>query len=112
MEALRPPQHPDRTVERAFGGVNVFGFGDFWQLHPTGDVAFATNTLSCIGLGDVDRTMAMFWHKSLEGDSSNFHLQAWHTGSRVWELSENLRSGDDAWFSDVLDQCRQGHLLE
>ena len=29
VTALRPPQHPDRSVERAFGGVNVFCFGDF-----------------------------------------------------------------------------------
>ena len=60
VEALRKAQHPHRKRDIAFAGVNVLCFGDFWQLDPTGDVAFASNPLKCIGIPDVDRTMTMF----------------------------------------------------
>ena len=112
LEALHKPQHPDRKHSLAFASVNVLCFGDFWQLDPTGDVAFASNPLNCIGIPDVDRTMVMFWHKSLGDDASNFHMQAWQAGARVRELNQNMRSGEDEWFSEVLDQCRLGNPLE
>ena len=31
---------------------------------------------------------------------------------RVLELNTNIRSGDDRWFSDVLDECRRGELSD
>ena len=40
------------------------------------------------------------------------HLQPWRGESRVWELSQNIRSGEDEWFSEVLEQCRQGELSQ
>ena len=77
----------------------------------------------------VDLTVPMFWlpAKTYPEDVSedpqsstaknnealeSFHLQAWNEKARVLELSQNIRSGDDKWFSDVLDQCRLGQLSE
>ena len=31
------------TLPRPFGGVNIFFFGDFWQLNPTGQTAVMSN---------------------------------------------------------------------
>ena len=103
--------HPDRVRSIAFAGVNMLCFGDFWQLDPTGDTSFMSNPTRIPGSAIVDRTMAMFWQR--EGPRrDNLHLQEWTGKHRVWELSENLRSGEDVWFSEVLDQCRVGQLSE
>ena len=110
-QALRKTMHPSRQRRLAFGGVNVICFGDFWQLDPTGDVSFMSNPTKNHGNPYVDYTMAMFWSHD-ESRREDVHLQAWAGNQRVWELSENLRSGDDVWFSEVLDECRQGQLRE
>ena len=47
-----------------------------------------------------------------EGRVSTFHLQSWTGKARVLELKQNLRSGEDQWFSSVLDECRLGALQE
>ena len=50
--------------------------------------------------------MSMFWRS----DQRN-SLQAWEgTEARVLQLRVNKRSGEDIWFSSVLDQCRAGNL--
>ena len=53
---------------------------------------------------DLDMSMSMFWHAARGDDEKNDHLQAWEGRRRVWELSQNIRSGDDRWFSEVLSQ--------
>ena len=35
-DGLQSIQHKQRHIRRAFAGVNVMFFGDFWQLDPTG----------------------------------------------------------------------------
>ena len=107
-QAIQRKQHCDRRRELAFAGVNVLCFGDFWQLDPTGDTSFMSNPTKTIGNPCADLTMSMFWRAAREGDEHNAHLQAWQGRSRVWELSQNLHSGDDTWFSEVLNQCRMG----
>ena len=103
--------HPDRDRSFAFGGFNILCFGDFWQLDPTGDTSFMSNPTRIQGSAIVDRTMTMFWLR--EGAlRNNWHLQEWSGKHRVWELSENICSGEDVWFSQVLDQCRLGQLSE
>jgi len=34
------------SLPRAWGGVNVFMIGDWWQLHPTGGIAIMSNPLA------------------------------------------------------------------
>ena len=65
---------------------------------PTGDTSFMSNPMKTIGNPCADMSMSMFWHTSRGDDERNDHLQIWHGTSRVWELSQNLRSGDDKWF--------------
>ena len=51
--------------------------------------------------------MNMFWNGEHE-DS----LQVWTESKRVLELTTNIRSGGDLWYSDFLDACRRGELQE
>jgi len=37
-------------------------------------------------------------------------LQEWGPKQHVLELSENIRSGEDLWWNQVLEQCRRGEL--
>ena len=110
VDGLRSTQHGQRTREYPFGGVNVFLFGDFWQLDPTGSKSFMSNP--CEGSEDprVDFMMNMVWLPPTEHDHR--HLQSWSGTSRVWELNTNIRSGEDKWWSALLDECRQGSLSE
>ena len=39
-------------------------------------------------------------------------LKMWPDKSRVLHLNENLRSGEDQWYSALLDACRVGRLGE
>ena len=45
-------------------------------------------------------------------NSEDHHLQSLQGKDRVLELNTNIRSGDDQWYSVVLDQCRTGQLSE
>ena len=36
----------------------------------------------------------------------------WSPGKRVHELSTNIRSGEDLWWNEVLEQCRKGELSD
>ena len=77
----------------------------------------------------VDLTLSIFWlaGKTSPADVSElpesstannnetletFYLQPWHEKARVLELSQNIRSGEDVWFSNVLDECRIGNLSD
>ena len=41
-----------------------------------------------------------------------FVLQRWGNNERVLQLSTNIRSGEDAWWNEVLEQCRLGALSD
>ena len=41
---------------------------------------------------------------------SDYHLQMWEDEKRVLELTQNIRSGADVWYSQLLDECRRGEL--
>ena len=86
--------------------------GDFWQLDPTGDTSSTSSPTKSTGNPYADMTLNMFWRRARQEDEHNDHLQPWRGRCRVWELSQNLRSGEDQWFSEVLDQCRVGNLEE
>ena len=98
VQALQKEQHYDRKRQVAFGGVNILCFGDFWQLDPTGDTSFMSNPTKTTGNPLVDWSMNMFWHQAPNEHEQSDHLQVWQGKSRVWELSQNIRSGADTWF--------------
>ncbi len=65
-EGLGGRQHAQRHSRRAFAGVNVLVFGDFWQLDPTGSKSFMSNPCDITGEAHVDSMMSMFWNDSSE----------------------------------------------
>ena len=73
---------------------------------------FAHSVLECA----LARTlMASVWCINDTGNDDTavaFRLQEWTAGTRVLELSTNIRSGKDRWWNEVLEQCRQGALSE
>ena len=95
---------------RIFGGVNVFFFGDFWQLRPAG-IAIMSNPFadSVLGNAAAKSAMDLFWSVEIEKC-----LQPWNqkddSTARLLHLDVNIRSGADKWFSEVLNQCRAGCL--
>ena len=53
--------------------------------------------------------MAFFW----ECQTIDWGLQRWPgSNAFVHELSQNIRSGEDKWWNDVLEQARQGALSD
>ena len=91
-----------------FGGVNLIMSGDFWQLNPTGDTAIMSNPGSA-DLGIAQVASSMFW----DCQTTDWGLQKWPgSNTYVHELSENIRSGEDRWWSQVLDQARLGRLSD
>ena len=83
-------------------------FGDFFQLHPTGDIAIMTNPENP-DLGKDQVVSAFFWD-CVEVD---WGLQPWPAcRAYVHELSQNIRSGGDKWWNQVLEQARIGALSE
>ncbi len=108
-EETRPGRLP-----RAWGGVNVFLIGDWWQLHPQG-IALMSNPFSktVAECSTAQAVMASVWciGSAAEEDTAvHFLLQEWEPSRRVLELSTNIRSGKDRWWNEVLEQCRIGAL--
>jgi len=102
-------------MPRGWGGVNVVFIGDWWQLHPTGGIAFMANPLrTVVRENALARTIVeSVWCMGQEGpDATEFVLQRWSNNERVLQLSTNIRSGEDAWWNEVLEQCRLGALSE
>ena len=79
---------------RPFGGINVLLLGDMWQLKPvTGLALFASPS---------------------EARSQTAYLGCmlmWKSLRRCWEITGSQRCSN-AWYNDVLRQCRDGHLTE
>ena len=82
-----------------FGGYNFICFGDWWQLPPIPDTAavFKPPNASCSRKAKT--ALNLFW--SCDADSLNFLV----------ELTEQKRV-TDAWYNDVLMQCRNGDLSD
>ena len=102
-------QYVKALLPRCFGGVNVIFLGDFWQLNPTGQIALMSNPYSDKVLGNAKANfiMSMFWRHDEQTS-----LLPWKDGSRILHLTRNERSGEDRWFSHVLNRCRDGSLSE
>ena len=75
-------------------------FGDFWQLSPGGDVHLMGNPFrgQALGVSKIQKMMSLFW---TEGRDCLNGLS---------ELQVNKRSGDDMWFSRVVDECPGDNL--
>ena len=98
----------EKELTRMFGGVTLIMSGDFWQLNPTGDTAIMSNPESA-HLGIAKLASSMFW----DCQTTDWGLQKWPgSNAYVHELSQNIRSGDDKWWNEVLEQARQGTLSE
>ena len=82
-------------IYRAYGGVNVLKFGDFWQLPPTGSIAIMQDPRRASESAGATSILNMYWgHANDEADM----MQEWTAESgRVLHLAENKRSGGDAW---------------
>ena len=108
---------PHGRLPRAWGGVNVIFIGDWWQLHPQG-VALMSNPFSktVLECSAAKTLMASVWctgRSSEDEDTAvDFMLQEWKPSMRVLELSVNIRSGQDLWWNEVLEECRIGALSE
>ena len=60
-------------------------------------------------------TMSSLWCQPLDISQSsavNYTLQEWAPNERVLQLSTNIRSGEDQWWNEVLEQCRHGCLSD
>eukprot|EP00973_Karenia_brevis_P021248 2919896-Karenia_brevis.AAC.1 len=59
----------ESNINRHFGGLNLLFSGEFWQLHPTGDVAVRTNPST----HPSNIMMAIFW----EVQNIDWGLRCW-----------------------------------
>ena len=101
-------------LPRAWGGVNVFLIGDWWQLHPQG-IALMSNPFSktVSECSTAQGVMASVWcigRCEKEDTAVDFMLQEWEASQRVLELSTNIRSGEDRWWNEVLEQLSLIHI--
>ena len=88
----------DKTV-RAFGGVNIVMFADFWQLHPVTGAYLCNDPTMLPTHGLASNAMTLFWESGRD------------TVRGFTELDELMRC-QDAWFNNVLKQCRDGYLQD
>ena len=95
--------------------MNVFLHGDVYQLPPVGNVAFMGNPRSeaVLGSSAVRSMIERIW--SCCDDDSIDNIQCWReegcaTMTKVLDLDVNHRSGEDVWYSSVIDSCRRGEM--
>ena len=82
--------------ERAFGGVNMLLFGDWYQLKPVGGTALYSCRLDAPTQTD-QLGLNLLW-----GSGKN-------TIRKCWDFTESQRC-KDAWYNAFLTQCRYGEL--
>ena len=80
---------------RAFGGLNVLFFGDWWQLPPVGGTALFSNPLDA--RGTAAEGMDIFWASGRDSIR------------QLWELTQPMRCPDE-WYNAILNMFRQGEL--
>eukprot|EP00973_Karenia_brevis_P000922 127305-Karenia_brevis.AAC.1 len=91
----------ENNITCYFGGLSVLLTSDFWQLHPTGDVAIMSKPYK----HPSNIMIVMFW----ESHNIDWGLQAWmDSKSRVFCFERKSRSGADVWFDAFLEQARSG----
>ena len=81
---------------RAFGGINVITFGDWWQLRPVRNTAIFSNRMlrpSGMAAAGLD----LFWGTGPDAIRC------------LKELTRPMRC-EDVWYNSVLAMCRQGAL--
>ena len=83
--------------------------GDFWQPRPTGQISLMSSPFAQKAMENAKarQIMNMFWDPGV-----SFSVQEWSNKSRMMHLDVNERSGQDVWFSEILDHCREGALTE
>ena len=81
--------------KRAFGGINVLLFGDWWQLKPVAGTPLFQSPFG--PAGNVQKSVGMFWG---EGRDAIHH---------TWELKDMVRC-KDRWYNLFLMGCRDGNL--
>ena len=86
---------PDNT-DRAFGGINVVMYADFWQLSPVSGTFLASNPLE-VPAGSSQQALQMFLQTGPDSVRS------------FWQLTELMRC-DDVWYNSFLGECRVGNL--
>ena len=100
-------------LPKPWGGVNVFMFGDFWQLPPVGQIPIMSNPFQekVLESARLNYIMSMFWDKDCM-----YSVQRWeHDNCRVLDLTVSKRikhSGDYVWFSELLTSCREGNMTQ
>ena len=90
-------------MARYFGGLNLIMVGDFWQLPPPGEIAVMGNPYKGAATTSeaAQRVLALFWTRSEES-----------IRKPPIELTINHRQGEDAWYTSVIQQCREGRLSD
>ena len=89
--------------ERLFAGVNLLLVGDFWQLDPVGGISIMKNPFrgAATTSEKAQRILNIFWGSGPDTITKP-----------PLELSVNIRSRADVWYSSVIDECRRGRLTE
>ena len=90
----------DSKTVRPFGCVNVCLLGDFWQLAPTGQIAIMSDVTAPRVLENATGhyIMNVFWNSEHPDP-----LETRKAGEKVLELTTKICSGDDVWYSNVLE---------
>ena len=78
---------------RAFGGINLLVFGDWWQIAPVGGTAIFANPLTT----GTWKGMDIFWSSGRD------------TIRQLWEFTKPMRCPDQ-WYNYILTMFRQGTL--
>ena len=94
---MRPKCKVSPAEPRAWGGINILFFVDFWQLPPVRQTAIFHNPFE-VAKPDhrVNRIMRMFW--SRDTDAMNM----------IVELTQAKRQKEGDWFYKFIRECRHG----
>jgi len=96
---IRPKSRKVSSEVRAWGGLNLLVFVDFWQLPPVRQTAIFHNPYEQTD-ARVKRIMNMFWNK--DEDSMN----------KMVELTMAKRQDSSQWYFHFIQECRAGAQSE